>query len=128
MKTYALIYNNEVVDLVTTSNDITCMKHADIQHVDITSLNERPLVGYVYKDGEFSKKLSSVFSNSKQNTENLRLLAYSDPITGSDRYFAEAQALQAEGFSATSAEVKDIKNKGLTRKSEIKALYPHETD
>jgi hypothetical protein len=56
--------------------------------------------------------------------EVLRLKAYADPVNGSDRYFAESISLQAEGFSASSLEVKTVKQKGVERKKEIKLQYP----
>lgn len=56
--------------------------------------------------------------------ERQRLIAYADPIYGSDRYFAEALALQADGYTASSVEVKELKQKGLARKEEIKLAYP----
>lgn len=82
-------------------------------------------VGYQLKDGNFFPPEPIVVVLDKAYTEVQRLLAYSNPITGSDRYFCEVLSLQAEGFSATSVEVKDAKSKGLTRKQEIKLLYPY---
>ena len=65
-----------------------------------------------------------VFEVEEGLYERQRLIAYADPVNGSDRYFAEALALQAEGFAASSAEVKELKQKGLARKEEIKLTYP----
>jgi len=71
------------------------------------------------------KIVEVVYQKSNEEIEISRLMEYSNPVTGSDRYFSEATALQAEGFTATSAEVKKAKSAGLARKLEIKALYPY---
>lgn len=54
--------------------------------------------------------------------ERLRLTAYADPVTGSDRYFAEAVRLQAMG--GTQADIDTAKSAGAARYAEIQALYP----
>lgn len=85
-------------------------------------------IGWSYTDSVFTKppeELPSIPAPTKDQVELFRLKAYADPVTGSDRYFSEAVALQAEGFAATSTEVKDAKAIGLARKLEIKALYPY---
>ena len=51
----------------------------------------------------------------------LRLKAYSDPLTGSDRHFAEATRLEAVG-DTTGAEA--ARAAGLARYEEIRAQYP----
>lgn len=65
-----------------------------------------------------------VFDVEESVYEKQRLIAYADPLTGSDRYFAEALSLQADGYTASSVEVKELKLKGLARKEEIKLAYP----
>lgn len=57
---------------------------------------------------------------TKEAVEHARLLAYSDPIYGSDRLFAEAsrmQLMEEEGFEAVRASA-------IARYREIQALYP----
>lgn len=83
--------------------------------------------GWKYLNGEFIAPVIVVEPEilTKEQVEQRRLVAYSNPISGCDRYFAEVMSLQAEGFAASSPEVKDTKNKGLSRKAEIKALYPY---
>lgn len=54
--------------------------------------------------------------------EQLRLRAYADPITGSDRYFAEAARLQAMG--GTDDEIEAARAAGSARYAEIQAAYP----
>lgn len=84
--------------------------------------------GQKYENGVFSDVLTEPVKYNKDQVEAFRLIAYADPITGSDRYFSESMALQACGFSASSAEVKEVKSKGVDRKAEIKALYPYPTE
>lgn len=68
--------------------------------------------------------VSKTSSISDSQIESLRLQAYADPVTGSDRYFSESMSLQVEGCAVTSVEVKAAKAKGLARKKEIQAQYP----
>lgn len=58
---------------------------------------------------------------TREEVEALRLRAYADPITGSDRYFAEAQRESLLG-NAEAAEV--AKALGMARFAEIQAEYP----
>ena len=53
--------------------------------------------------------------------EHARLRAYSDPITGSDRYFAEAQRESLLGNAEAAEAAKAL---GLARFSEIQADNP----
>ena len=61
-------------------------------------------------------------ANTRSEVEALRLRAYADPITGSDRYFAEAARVQAMG--GTAGEVEAARSAGAARSTEIQALYP----
>jgi hypothetical protein len=81
--------------------------------------------GDKFEDGYFSKIIEPVPSITRIQIETLRLIAYADPINGSDRYFSEVMSLQAEGYEASSLEVKETKAKGLAKKAEIKALHPY---
>lgn len=95
--------------------------------VDVTDVNPLPSVGWNYdavKGFTAPVEVSPSFP-SKQEIEELRLIAYAHPITGIDRHFAEVLSLQAEGFAASSTEVKEAKAKGLARKLEIQTLYPY---
>lgn len=58
---------------------------------------------------------------TRAEIEALRLVAYADPHSGSDRFFAEAQREQLLG-NAEAAEV--AKAKGVQRFAEIRAMYP----
>lgn len=52
--------------------------------------------------------------------EALRLRAYADPLSGSDRYFAEAARMQAVGENGWEA----VRTLGVTRFAQIQAEYP----
>ena len=58
---------------------------------------------------------------AREDAERRRLLAYADPRSGSDRFFAEANRLEAQGLPA-EAEV--ARQAGLARYTEIKAAHP----
>lgn len=85
---------------------------------------ELPKQGWEFKNAIFSEPLKENKPNHQEDYTTLRLIAYADPVNGSDRYFAEALALQADGYTASSVEVKELKQKGLARKEEIKLAYP----
>lgn len=59
---------------------------------------------------------------ASKEIEARRRRAYSDPDTGSDRYFAEASKLSAMGDDA-GAEM--ARAKGVARAMEIKSEYPY---
>ena len=122
MRNYARIENDLVVELFSTSEDIRNLFHPDMKWVEYTDNVE---AGYQYLDETFSKTPEKPTQTNPALSEQLRLMAYADPIFGSDRYFSEVLSLQAEGFSATSSEVKEAKAKGLSRKLEIQSLYPY---
>lgn len=57
-----------------------------------------------------------------EEVERMRLVAYADPITGSDRFFAEAARLQAMG--GTTDEIEAARAAGAARYAEIQGQYP----
>lgn len=57
---------------------------------------------------------------ARAQIERLRLLAYADPVNGCDRYFSEAQRMQAMGEDGWE----DARNSGVARFEEIQLLYP----
>ena len=59
---------------------------------------------------------------TREQIEVLRLQAYADKITGSDRYFAEAARLQAMG--AAQEEIDAANAAGAKRYAEIQGEYP----
>ena len=76
-------------------------------------------------DGEyFSSQIPQMVTTTltHEQVESSRLRAYADPITGSDRYFAEAARIQAMG--GTSNEIEKARAAGAARSAEIQAQYP----
>lgn len=58
---------------------------------------------------------------AREDVDRRRLIAYADPNTGSDRFFAEANRLEAQGMPAEAAAARAA---GATRYEEIKAKHP----
>lgn len=58
---------------------------------------------------------------TREEVEAQRLRAYADPITGSDRYFAEAQRESLLGNAEAAEAAKAL---GMARFAEIQAEYP----
>ena len=140
MKIYAYIIEGFVKEIVQPftdedGNEVPVEKRFTEDFIkslqDISTTSPKPKQGWMFKDNQF--KDPTDYQNSEkelnnQQIENLRKSTYSDPINGSDRFFIEALSLQAQGISATSAEVKDIKAKGLARKEEIKSEYKYSSE
>lgn len=57
---------------------------------------------------------------TREQIEALRLRSYADPLTGSDRYFAEAQRMQVMNETGWEA----VRAAGVARFEEIQAQYP----
>lgn len=57
---------------------------------------------------------------TRAEVEVARLRAYADPVTGSDRYFAEAASMDAAGEAGAD----DRRALGLVRRAEIQADHP----
>ncbi|MFS2095318.1 hypothetical protein ACCC96_20165 [Pseudomonas sp. Pseusp11] len=57
---------------------------------------------------------------TREEVEALRLRAYGDPITGSDRFFAEAQRMEAMGETGWEG----IRANGVRRFYEIQQEFP----
>lgn len=129
MKTYVHIVEDKVFESLTTEFNISDIFPPSMIWVEVTDLATKPEQDWTYDGVNFAAPIvpeSTV--QTKEQVEELRLTAYANPITGCDRYFAEVMSLQAEGFAASSVEVKDTKAKGLARKAEIQALYPWPTE
>lgn len=60
---------------------------------------------------------------TSEQVEAMRLRAYADPLTGSDRYFAEAQRMEAMGEPGWQ----DIRAAGVRRFNEIQKEFPWST-
>lgn len=63
---------------------------------------------------------SQTVAMTKEDVEHARLSAYSDPITGSDRLFAEASRMQLMGEDGFEA----VRESGIARYEKIKELFP----
>jgi len=62
---------------------------------------------------------------TREQIEALRLRSYADPLTGSDRYFAEAQRMQVMNEPGWES----VRAAGVARFEEIQAQYPwHSAD
>ena len=57
---------------------------------------------------------------TREQVEALRLTAYANPVTGSDRYFAEAARMSAMGEAGADA----VTTAGAARYQQIQAEYP----
>lgn len=58
---------------------------------------------------------------AREDTDRRRLAAYADTQTGSDRFFAEANRLQAQG---KNDKAEAARASGCNRYEEIKTMYP----
>lgn len=135
MTSYARIQEGKVVEIITLTQVDEDGKEKPVELcyapefveslVDITNLSSAPSEGFNYNNGVFSAPVEVVPQFTKEEIEKFRLIAYSDPVNGCDRYFSESICLQAEGFAVSSTEVKEAKAKGLARKLEIQTLYPY---
>lgn len=78
--------------------------------------SDRPEVDYVaIETGEWVLKTAS-----RDEIEQLRLHAYADPVTGSDRHFNEAIRMQEMGESGWEV----VRQRGIARFEEIQRQYP----
>lgn len=53
MKTYVRIYENAVVEVISTDRDIAAMFHPALSWVDISATKPKPGVGWIYEDEVF---------------------------------------------------------------------------
>lgn len=74
--------------------------------------------------GEEAELLSP--KKTRADVEAERIVAYSHPVTGSDRFFSEAARLHAMG--ASQKEIDEAKSAGVHRYQEIQAAYPWPVD
>lgn len=126
MSTYALIENGFVKELLVTSNNINDMFNTSEFNWVMLSDNQEAKIGQMFKDGVFSNPVEVTASYSHEELIRLRQLAYADPITGSDRFFAEAMSISH--IPAMKKELADLREKGLERQKEIKLMYPLSKD
>jgi len=80
------------------------------------------MAGWTYDGHAFAEPLIPVEPQpTREQVEASRLRAYADPITGSDRYFAEAQRESLMGNIEAAETARQL---GLTRFAEIQAENP----
>lgn len=85
------------------------------------SVDEIPADHRRLTDEEIEERLRSLdVPLTREQVEQLRLTAYADPVTGSDRYFAEAARMQAMGEPGWEV----VRAAGVARFEEIQAAYP----
>lgn len=119
---YANIVDGKVHEIVDTDDDIKTLYHPDLIYI---KCDESVCVGHIYAKGKFSAPNDALPALTREEIEAQRLMAYANPVTGSDRYFSEALSMQAQGAPASSTEVKDTAARGLARKLEIQAELPY---
>jgi len=112
---WARIESNKVVEL--TDIDPKARFHPSLVWVKCAAT---VTVGMLYVDGKF-KADPEPEAPTREQIKASRLMAFANPLNGSDRYFAEAMREQSNG-NAESAE-KAIAA-GNARYSEIEAMYP----
>lgn len=79
--------------------------------------NSQPGIAQEWIEGAQAEKPAP----SYEDIERLRLLAYANPVTGSDRFKAEADAERLSGNEEAAA---IAEQKLLARREEIKSQYP----
>ena len=80
------------------------------------------LPGWLFDGQAFAEPVAPVEPPpSREQIEAARLRAYADPLTGSDRYFAEAQRESLTGNAEASEAAKAL---GMARFAEIQAENP----
>jgi hypothetical protein len=132
MDRYALVESGIVVNVIAwdgveydEETGIGWSPPAGVTVVKVGS-GDVPSIGLGYSNGVFERPTDTIIvepaSLTRAEIEALRLRAYADPITGSDRYFAEAARVQAMG--GTVDEIEAARASGATRSEEIQALYP----
>lgn len=133
MDRYALVRGGTVVNVIAwdgveydEETGVGWSPLAGVTAIKVGS-GDIPSIGLGYSDGAFEQPaLPDIIIDpappTRSDIEALRLRAYADPITGSDRYFAEAARVQAMGGTEEEAEV--ARAAGATRSAEIQALYP----
>lgn len=89
------------------------------RHLEL--LAEESLGKIIAPDETGSPVLKDTPPTSREEIENLRCVAYADPISGSDRYFAEALRLEVMGDQSGAETARAL---GVARYQEIKEQYP----
>lgn len=112
---WALIGNGRVLEV--TEIDPAGRFHESLQWEECPAKIKE---GMVFSKGVFSEYVEPKPSYTDEQIEAMRLRAYADPFTGSDRYFAEASRMKAMGEEGWES----VRNQGVVRYQEIQAEYP----
>lgn len=117
MTMWARIENGAVAEI--TDLDPAGRFHISLQWV---ACNNEVRPGWAY-DGQafYPSVVVPPPPPTRQEVEVARLRAYADPITGSDRYFSEAQRESLLGNAEAAAAAKAL---GMARFAEIQAEHP----
>lgn len=104
--------------------------YKDPETGDVYGYDDEQISSGFVKEGLVKMSESEVLSHIQaqeykptvEDIERMRLCAYADPVTGSDRHFAEAFRLQAAG--ADKSKVEEVLRIGNQRYLEIKEQHP----
>lgn len=96
--------------------EISCERHAEL----MAGQSNGKLIDFDEVGHPFLADPPPPAPLTTKQVEALRLRAYADPLSGSDRYFAEAARMQAVGETGWDA----VRAQGVTRFTEIQAEYP----
>lgn len=119
MNMWARIENGTVAEI--TDQDPAGRFHRSLEWVACSS---EVKIGWLY-DGQAFAAPEPPPAPTRAEVEAARLRAYADPLTGSDRYFAEAQRESLLGNAEAAEAAKAL---GLARFAEIQAEYPWPTE
>jgi hypothetical protein len=117
MTIWALIENKQVVEL--TDIDPEGRFHPSMRWL---AAPEGVQVGWLHdEENGFGEPAPVVMPPpTREEIELARLIAYSDPVSGSDRFFAESARMQAMGEQGWEA----VRDEGVARYQEIQASHP----
>lgn len=117
IKMWARIQGGKVAELIDIDPDGRF--HPSLKWV---SCDDAVKAGMMYSGGSFYECTDTVPELTREQVESLRLRAYADPITGSDRFFAEAARMEAMGEDQSA--VAACRDAGAARYQEIQNEYP----
>lgn len=122
MYLYSLSTNGFYLDAVTLSLPNDAIEITDEEHRALVLGCSQGKVITIGGDGRPGLADPAPYRPAREEVESDRLRAYADPVTGSDRFFAEVQRMQAMGESGWE----QIREAGVLRFSEIQSQYPWE--
>lgn len=97
----------------------------EVAQNEYAELQAKRADGFVIKPGRGGRPMAAfdeqAFKVTRESVEMARLRAYADPVTGSDRYRAEAEAERLQGNEEAA---KEAEQKMLSRRTEIQTANP----